>query len=114
MKAQNENQKDHGCGEKRHAAEEWLQAYGVNFVEPTAPAARINFAFDCERRRSSMRGTAMSSVAPWLDGANHAGWVEFSKRLVLKRNEKGHELSKDVAERNSERNGEVKERSYFR
>src|SRR4029077_19788269 len=88
------------------AAEEGLGFHGgVIFVEPTAPAARINFAFECGTQEIEHAGDGDEQCgALAFDGAQNfagiGGVFENDGGAEKRRNEKRHELSKDVAERN--------------
>ena len=88
------------------ATEEWLRfGCGVIFVEPTAPATRIDFTFDGRTQEiEHARDGDEESGAFALDGAENFGRIsggfENYRGAEERGNEEGHELSEDVAERN--------------
>src|SRR5258706_2739764 len=87
------------------AAEEWLGfGCGTVFVEPNAPAARVDFPLEVgtveidHARQGNQNFRALA-----FDGAQNftgiGGIFENYRGAEERRNEKGHELSEDVAER---------------
>src|SRR5258708_11655800 len=87
------------------AAEEWLGfGCGTVFVEPNAPAARVDCPFECGTQKiEHARHGNQKCRALAFDGAQNftgiGGIFENYRGAEERRNEKGHELSEDVAER---------------
>src|ERR1700747_3333252 len=88
------------------AAEERVRfGCGVIFVKPIAPAARIDFAFECGTQEiEHARHGDEESGAFAFDGTENftgiGGVFEDYRGAEQRRDEERHELSEDVTERN--------------